>query len=1114
MRNREIYIKDPITTRLLNNGVAKVADDLSAEEQRTLRYELETFVCEGEYERGLERILNSFLGNLDASEQPGVWVSGFFGSGKSHLVKMLRALWEDFVFPEDQATARGLVELPETIEDHLRELSTASRRAGGLHAAAGTLGAGAGDNVRPALLSIVFRSAGLPEAYPQARFVMWLKREGYLDTVRGAVEEAGRNWKTELNNMYMSRHIAEAIIQADPGFADNPKNARIQLREQFPNRDDVTNDQMVDALHETLSQDGRIPLTLIVLDEVQQYIGDDADRTYKVQETVEVCCKKFEGRLLFVGTGQTALAGTPSLQRLMGRFPAKVELSDADVDTVIRKIILAKKPEVKPQLEQVATDHMGEISRHLVGTEMGHRPEDMEVLIPDYPILPVRRRFWERCLRSLDPTGTQAQLRNQLSIVLEAARRTAEEELGCVVPGDFVFDEIASNLLQTGSLPKEVYERIQSFRGGDPDDVLKARICALAFLIGKLPRDRGADLGVRATEGVLADLLVEDLRQGSGELRQRLPKLLDDLVEDSLLMQIDEEYRLQTREGAAWNDEFRSKYTVIQNDPQMIANYRIELFHKEVRERLSETRILQGRCKEPRKPELFFGTELPDDQDAQLYVWVRDGWDTEENTVLAEARRAGNQSPTLFVYIPRHHAEELRATLAELHAAEETLNIRGLPTTPEGIEARNAMLTRQSSAEERLHRILRDEIFPSAVVFQGGGQDIAGMKLASKVEEGLDSALKRLYLRFDVADHENWSRVIERAKRGAGDALAAVDHTGDVDQHEVCKTILRFVGAGKTGKKVRDEFGGKGYGWPRDAIDGALYALVVSGHLCATDKDRNPVELSRLTQSQVTRTSFKTESATVTAGQRLKVRKLLQDLGLPTTPGEESNGVAQAVPILRQLAEAAGGDPPRPERPSAQHIDELSSLAGNELLIAIAERQEELVEQAQVWRTNSEAIAQRWSRWEALQALCEYASDLPEAQELEERIEAIRTQRLLLEDPPPVPPICDALTQHLRTVLTQAYERYTEVYGQEMNDLEADSAWSQLEGGQQEAILRDHGLAQVPTIATGNEAEVLSSLSTMPLSTWQDRIEALPVRFGNARLAAARLTTRLLHRSI
>src|SRR4051794_8262349 len=100
MKNQEIFVTDPSTFTLLNEGVVRVADGLDDEEVRKLKYELETFVCEGQYASGLERILENFLSNLKNPNQKAVWVSGFYGSGKSHLVKILRYLWTDCEFAD------------------------------------------------------------------------------------------------------------------------------------------------------------------------------------------------------------------------------------------------------------------------------------------------------------------------------------------------------------------------------------------------------------------------------------------------------------------------------------------------------------------------------------------------------------------------------------------------------------------------------------------------------------------------------------------------------------------------------------------------------------------------------------------------------------------------------------------------------------------------------------------------------------------------------------------------------------------------------------------------------------------------------------------------------
>jgi len=175
MKNREIFVRDPVVTKILNDGVAAVTEGMSTKEIETLRYELEHFVCEGQYRDGLIRIIEAYIKNVDHPVQQAGWVSGFYGSGKSHLLKMLRHLWVDTKFP-DGATARGLANLPEDVKDMLAELSTLGKRCNGLFASSGTLPSGGGRSVRLTILGIVFHSKGLPESYPQAKFCLWLKK--------------------------------------------------------------------------------------------------------------------------------------------------------------------------------------------------------------------------------------------------------------------------------------------------------------------------------------------------------------------------------------------------------------------------------------------------------------------------------------------------------------------------------------------------------------------------------------------------------------------------------------------------------------------------------------------------------------------------------------------------------------------------------------------------------------------------------------------------------------------------------------------------------------------------------------------------------------------------
>src|SRR5215467_11882392 len=146
---RDTLLRDPAKEGLVNNGQARIANELADNRiLNELRGELSTFVCEGQYAEGIIKILSSYLANRSQTSQKAAWLSGFFGSGKSHEEKMLTHLWTDTKFP-DGATARSLVpELPEEVRDLLRELDVAGKRSGCLLAAAGTLPAGTTENVR------------------------------------------------------------------------------------------------------------------------------------------------------------------------------------------------------------------------------------------------------------------------------------------------------------------------------------------------------------------------------------------------------------------------------------------------------------------------------------------------------------------------------------------------------------------------------------------------------------------------------------------------------------------------------------------------------------------------------------------------------------------------------------------------------------------------------------------------------------------------------------------------------------------------------------------------------------------------------------------------------
>jgi len=1011
--NREVFAKDPTQYTIPNDGVAEVIDPQTDAQWDVLRYELTNFVCEGEYKRGLEIILSTYLTHLHQEKQPAVWVSGFYGSGKSHFVRVLEYLWRDTVFPSDGVRARDLAKLPDDIKDFLRELTTIGKRDGGLWSAAGTLGAGAGGNVRLALLGILFRSGGLPEQYAPARLAIWLKQEGYYEDVKAIVERTKPDFFRELNGMYASRVLAESLLAVCPDYARDQIDARSIFRTQYPPaQTEISNDEMLRTMEDVLrlqsNTPGKLPYTLIVCDELQQFIGQDSNRTFEVQTVVETCCSHFGTRLLFVATGQASVTGTPQLQKLQGRFTNQVMLSDADVEQVVRKVVLSKKSSEIDPLQAVLTAASGEIDRHLAATRIGPRSDDSKNLVPDYPLLPVRSRFWELFLRNVDSSGTTGQLRTQLRITHEAIKDIAYKPLGTVVAGDVIYKQLKVNMLQSSMLLRDVDTQITQLDDNTPGGELSARLCAMIFLIGKLPVETLRDTGIRSDIDTLADLLVEDLMTGSAPLRQRIPGLLQKLVDDRILMQVGDEYRIQTREGKEWEAEYHRRYERALADDIRLTGERTTEFQRVVKATLKGIPLLQGQSKIPRKLDLHFGLDYPAGDTGMVPLWVRDGWSVTEKTVREDAQRMGVKSPIVLVFLPKQDTDAFKDALASYDAASETVTTRVAANTVEGQEAKLSMQSRIQMAQNKRDTLI-ESIVQNARVYQGGGNDVDLGTLQASVKAAINDALIRLFPNFSLGDHPAWGTVVKQVREGNANALMAVAHNGNVEDQAVCKEIRNYVDTlGKKGSDIRKHFMGGSYGWPQDAVDGALLCLVAGGFLSAK-KSSVPVGVKDITTQLIGVIEFYKEGITVTAAHRIGIRVLLTKLGFPVKQGEEVASIPRVLSMLRESAAAAGGDAPLPETPSIAIIERLQALSGNEQIVAVYEQRDELYANFKVWKDRHEQIAQRLPDWNKLQRFLAHARSLPIALQVEPQVEAIRNGRHLLFNPDPVLPLMNDL---------------------------------------------------------------------------------------------------------
>ena len=1081
MLNRDVFRENPDTYRIPNDGVAKIVFPPAAgAPTQTLKDELRTFITDGEFGRGLLRILESFRTGLGQGSQKAAWISGFYGSGKSHLAKMLCALWTDQPFADGSRPSALIPEPSADLVAELRAMRAASERAGGLHAAGGTLGGGA-DDPKLATLGIILQSVGLPLDFRAARVAFWLSDEGILDGVRARLGEA---FDSAIRNFVLSTAFREAVLAEKPALATDIRDLSDRLKADFPQPPELTVADLSSTVRRALLLGRReLPLTLVVLDEVQQFLKNDPGRALDIQNIAERFAADFDGRLLLVGTGQQALNELENLQKLLGRFQVRISLGEADMDSVIRKTVLRKSGQGSDQVRAMLDERAGEVSRQLRGSRVAHRAEDDADAVLDWPLLPSRRRVWERVLRALDKSGLTGALRTQMAVALEAARLVAGQQLGHAVPADFLYTRFADEAFSAGELPEETRSRIARLREGASDDQLQARVLMLIYMLGLIQGDAEFH-GVRANAETLADLLVEDLAAG-GDVRANVPKALAGLEESGAVMQVDGVWRLQTKEAAEWDTAYRAELRAVRNNPSELASRRRAALDSALSEALKGlTAVAQGRSAVPRKlVRLGPGERAPAEG---LAVWVHNGWDETLKPLAADIAAQPETGAAIHVMIERHDADRLEEALRQGLAAQTVLDQRGAPSTVEGDQAQKAMAARVSGAGRTVKEIAEAAVRDAQVVLAGGSVQ-SGTYLKDRLHAAAQSALVRLYPQFDAADDPGWERVVKAAQGGQADALKAVGHNGPPETNPVCQAIRARLGAGRKGKELRDEFEASPYGWPQDAVDGALLVLSHAGLVRTLGEDGKDAVLRSLPRQKIGLCRFLPETHTVTSAHKRAIRALGQAVGTNVPPDQEAENLPLILSKLRDAARAAGGDAPAPPPPATPDLDALDALSGNERLIEAASRGTALAAAHLAWVGSRQAIASRLPAYRTMQRLVELGAhgQLAAAQD-------VRDRRRLLDEPDPVPPLLQDAAAELRSRLNAAFEAYEAALARAEAALKADANWQALEPADKHAIRADNGLLPEPRPAVATPGDIAGALAARGLSAWADLTRGVP----------------------
>ena len=883
-----------------------------------------------EFAKVLEPVVDSAKAAAGDTEKVGIWVSGFFGTGKSHFAKIAGHLLADT--PVGGDTARGLftrlLHPGRPDDEHLRELlqeaATYRLRA---HLVAFDIqtqhvsGADA-DNAGLTFLRAFYRSLGLSTVLAFAERELDLQAAGLYERFLHLYEErAGAPWSEEKDLLASSNLFAECLAELMPDRYRSTELAHESLQLALDQLHALNIAGVVDRMLrwlEAREQEGDGPLRLVfVADEVGAWAGGDLQRIEQLRSLVETVASRGKGRIWLIVTSQEKLSavvqnapfaddGTAQQyqQRLEARFPVNVHLESSGVGTVIEDRILRKRPKARPELERLFGEREGQLAdiAEPPGLEMGGnypRPE-RDRFVADYPFLPYQLPAAADIFGGMRGVKVSSGARSMIRVAFDALRELADRDLGAVVSWDRIFDSANRD----NEFADERYlgsQGLEYIGGADRDlpdaPVRPSRLLKVLWLVQQSPR-------VPRTARNLARLLVDSLDADVLDLERR--------VEASLEALEGKHYVRREVGTDQWRFLTQEQVTV----ERIVEG--IQVREKEVRDelgRLFEERLQQlfpgritlGRTNAAFEYGVWWGeTPLRHEGAPIRLVACPEGSGTAR--LAAQVNASNLEEPVVWWVLPRPEAltAKVRRALA-IGRLRQDEGFRRVATSR--LEAEVRRLEEEAMELRRSAERLVEEAFEGGRLLWGGAEEQLGASSngespRTRVEHALRDRLAIKYHRFADADRPFQARNIDRlltvppAERADLDPdlglFTAEGHVrgGDPVVEEVAKHLASTT---KTaGREVAERFSRPPFGWPADLIRYVAAAMFVAGRLSVVDKAGKRYDDPRAKEA---RTLFGTqafkdlkleiEEEALTPEEANAARRLLTELGhKPQDPGE------------------------------------------------------------------------------------------------------------------------------------------------------------------------------------------------------------------------------------
>ncbi len=541
---REIFEK-PVDRAI--DGVIKADDEAS------LRIELDEYVITGEIRQRLELFLDAYNNYQTAN---GVWISGFFGSGKSHLLKILALLLEN----REVDGIKAFDIFAEKLKDEPM-LSGALRKAVSLPSKSILFNIDQKADVISksdidALLSVfqkVFdEMCGYYGKQPHiAQFERQLDERGQFDTFKAAfLEFSGKPWETRGREeaLLEGRNVAAAFARATGADPASAKDILSQYRRDTR----VSIEDFANTVKTWIDRQAPNFRLNFLVDEVGQYIADNVKLMTNLQTIAESLNTKCKGQAWIIVTAQQAITEVVGdmtarqendFSKIQARFANRMPLNSADVAEVIQRRLLSKTDAAQIMLGNLhdkEENNLKTLFDFADGSIRLKNYRDREHFVASYPFPPYQYTLFQMAITSLSQhnafEGKHSSVgeRSMLGVFQEVAKTLADRSVGGLATFDLMFEGIRTALKSSVQQSIHIAER-------HLDDPFAVRVLKALFLVKYVKE-------FKPTVRNIGILLLSEFEVDQAGQRRKIEDALARLERETYIQRNGEVYEFLTNE--------------------------------------------------------------------------------------------------------------------------------------------------------------------------------------------------------------------------------------------------------------------------------------------------------------------------------------------------------------------------------------------------------------------------------------------------------------------------------------------------------------------------------------------------------------------------------------